>query len=366
MLNTEKFVEGLVANGYTAIFCVPCSFATELINAVCEDERIDYYPSSCEFTAVSQCAGYNLGGKKGLVIMQSTGVGNAFSTITSLLQPYGINIPIISSKRTWKEGDPEIQHAVLAENLETVIENTKFNWQRLNQEDEDAALRQLERSYKQPLITILDKGTFSKYETEQLHPDSEYIERIEFMKKLNEKYAGRTDIVFCGTTGATSREMYTHMKDCNNFLQAGNMGGILAVATGAALANEDKQYIVLDGDSASMMHMGASVNATNWITGEVPVNLMHLVFDNNLNATTGGQPSPMEGFDMEEYMLNHYPLSLSGINTPEDLVEAIEEMLVDSDTGLRGAVIKCSHTKELPPRPVVQDLIDSKLAFTKY
>ncbi|QPB08585.1 thiamine pyrophosphate-binding protein [Vibrio phage Va2] len=366
MLNTEKFVEGLVEAGYSAIFCVPCSFATELINAVLEDERIDYFPSACEFSAVSQCAGYNLAGQKGLVIMQSTGVGNSFSTLTSLLQPYGINIPIISSKRTWKEGDPEIQHGVLAENLEKTIFTAKFGYQVLDQFSEEEAISQLDDSYNQPVITILNKGTFSKYEQKIPTPEDDYIPRIEFLKALNEKYAGRDDIVFCGTTGATSREMYTYMKDCNNFLQAGNMGGILAVATGAALANPDKTYIVLDGDSASMMHMGSSVNASNWLaSNSIPVNMLHALFDNNLNATTGGQPSPMEGFNMEAYMMEHYPIALSGILNPEDLVDAIEEMLEDQDTGLRGCVIKCSHTSELPPRPVVQDLIDSKLAFIK-
>ena len=48
-----------------------------------------------------------MGGKKPIVIVQSSGLTNTVSRITSLLIPYEITFPIITSWRSYKEGDSE-------------------------------------------------------------------------------------------------------------------------------------------------------------------------------------------------------------------------------------------------------------------
>ncbi len=62
-------------------------------------------------------SGLKLGNKKPLAIVQSSGVTNMGSALTSLLNPYNINVAIISSLRTYKDGDSEVQHKHLATNL---------------------------------------------------------------------------------------------------------------------------------------------------------------------------------------------------------------------------------------------------------
>ncbi len=56
-----------------------------------------------------------------------------------------------------------------------------------------------------------------------------------------------SDVVFVGTTGNTSREMYSFMQDTNNFYMVGNMGGALSLGLGMSKAG--KKVIVLGGDS---------------------------------------------------------------------------------------------------------------------
>ena len=114
MLDTKNFVKGLVDRGFSHLCVVPCSFAKNLINEAINNENIEYIPCASEAVAASVAAGLKMAGKKPIVIVQSSGVTNMGSNITSLLKPYGVTFPIITSWRTYKEGDSEIQHQHLA------------------------------------------------------------------------------------------------------------------------------------------------------------------------------------------------------------------------------------------------------------
>ncbi len=122
------------------------------------------------------------------------------SCITSLLKPYDITFPIISSWRTYKEGDVE------------------------------QSLSQLDICNNTHTICILKKDTFSKVELEKQHQLdlSAYTKRSEFLIALNDKFKN-SDVTFIGTTGNAAREMYSFMPDTQNFYMAGNMGGALSL-----------------------------------------------------------------------------------------------------------------------------------------
>ena len=93
--------------------CVaPCSFASNLINALINMESsIQYVPCASEAVAASVASGLSMSGEKPIVVVQSSGLTNLGSCITSLLKPYGIKFPIIVSLRTYNKGDSEIQHS---------------------------------------------------------------------------------------------------------------------------------------------------------------------------------------------------------------------------------------------------------------
>jgi phosphonopyruvate decarboxylase len=65
----------------------------------------------------------------------------------------------------------------------------------------------------------------------------------------------------------------------------GSMGCVTPLALGLALARPDLKVIVLDGDGAALMRLGAfaTVGAT------APRNLWHLLLDNAAHESTGGQ-----------------------------------------------------------------------------
>ena len=68
----------------------------------------------------------------------------------------------------------------------------------------------------------------------------------------------------------------------------GAMSKASSVGLGLALARPDKRIIILDGDGSLLMNLGSLVTAA----GKEPRNLVHIVFDDGVYFTTGGQPVP--------------------------------------------------------------------------
>jgi phosphonopyruvate decarboxylase len=287
MLDTDIFLNRLQLAGYTHFCVVPCSFSKYLINAVINNGgSIEYLPCASEAVACSVAAGLAMSGKHPLVVVQSSGLSNMVSCLTSLLKPYDIYIPIIISWRTYKKGDSEIQHAHLATKLPDLVSACGYRYEMLDQSSEENAVRQLVNCEEKHQMLLLTKSTFSTVTLNvgQQYDLSMYPKRSEYLTLLNERYAER-DVVFIGTTGNTSREMRACMRDTRNFYMAGNMGGALSIGLGAAKAGH--RVIVCGGDAEFVMHMGAL--ATTGRYADVSINLVYLLFDNESNKSTGGQ-----------------------------------------------------------------------------
>ncbi len=342
MLDTKKFVNGLIEKGYTKLCAVPCSFAKNIINEFINNPKIEYIPCASEAVACSVAAGLRVAGEKPIVIVQSSGMTNMGSCITSLLNPYDITFPIITSWRTYKEGDSEIQHKHLATELPKLIEAYGYEYEILNQENEETAISQIEKANESKTILILKKETFSIVELEDIYRlDLPYPKRSEYMKILNDKYKD-SDVIFIGTTGNTSREMYSFMKDTNNFYMVGNMGGALSLGLGMAKAG--RKVFVLGGDAEFVMHMGGLTTAGRYKDLE----LTYIMFDNESNKSTGGQPTYQEHVDYIGIA------EASGLNAYKNIITDTEHFknVVDLKK-LAFFHVKCSYD-EVTPRPPVE------------
>ncbi|WP_262367797.1 thiamine pyrophosphate-binding protein, partial [Campylobacter concisus] len=128
-LDTRDFISRLIANGYTHLCVVPCSFIKYVINEAINNPNIEYVPCASEAVACSIASGLKMADKKPIVLVQSSGITNMGSCITSLLKPYNITFPILSSWRTYSDGDSEIQHEHLATGLPSLISTYGYNSQ---------------------------------------------------------------------------------------------------------------------------------------------------------------------------------------------------------------------------------------------
>jgi phosphonopyruvate decarboxylase len=94
------------------------------------------------------------------------------------------------------------------------------------------------------------------------------------------------------TTGKCGRELFTLGDRARQIYLVGSMGCASAVGLGLAL-NTDRPVIVLDGDGAALMKMGNTAT----IGAYAPRNLIHIVLDNGVHDSTGGQGTVSAGVD---------------------------------------------------------------------
>jgi phosphonopyruvate decarboxylase len=87
------------------------------------------------------------------------------------------------------------------------------------------------------------------------------------------------------STGYCGRELYAIADRPNHIYMVGSMGCVTPWALGLALARPDLKVLAVDGDGAALMRMGAM--ATVGAYG--PANFKHLLLDNGVHDSTGGQ-----------------------------------------------------------------------------
>ena len=94
--------------------------------------------------------------------------------------------------------------------------------------------------------------------------------------------------------GFISRDLFEVCDKNSNFYMIGSMGLSSSIGLGLALKNPKKRFFVFDGDGNVLMNLGslATIGATE------PKNLVHIVFDNGLHESTGGQPTISKKIDI--------------------------------------------------------------------
>lgn len=76
--------------------------------------------------------------------------------------------------------------------------------------------------------------------------------------------------------------------DARNFNVTGCMGSAASIGFGLALAQPDERVLVIDGDGSLLMQL-ASLRS---IADRQPANLYHVVMENGMYETSGGQSLP--------------------------------------------------------------------------
>jgi sulfopyruvate decarboxylase TPP-binding subunit len=347
VINTVDFINSLIKNHYTHLCVVPCSFTKNVINEAINNDNIEYLPAASEAIACSIAAGLKMAGKKPIVIVQSSGLTNMASCITSLLKPYGITFPILVSWRSFKEGSSAIQHQHLASELPQLISAYGYKYYILDSQNLETAIIQINNCDKSHAICIVEKDSFDKIELKIEHQSdlSGYIPRGEFLNVMNNKFK-KQDVLFIGTTGNAAREMFSFMPNTDNFYMAGNMGGAVSVGFGAAKTG--KKVVVCGGDAEFVMHMGGLTTVGRYSN---KVDLTYVLFDNEQNKSTGGQNTYQKHLDYINIAKS------CGFNVANNTIKSLDdfESAIKDINGLKFIHVKCGVDNETPRPPV--DLI---------
>jgi phosphonopyruvate decarboxylase len=337
MIEARDFVEAARGRGFEWYAGVPCSFLTPFINYVLQDSSLRYVSMANEGDAVALIAGVALagGGRRGIAMMQNSGLGNAVSPLTSLTWTFRLPQLLIVTWRAQPGVADEPQHALMGPITPKMLETMEIPWELFPSETQsigpalDRATAHMDGTGR-PYALVMQKGTVAPFalkteageastpsspsrwhptkgkevgepertprcgtsgdpvnlaipETRRRDPAARASRREALQEVIARTPTNSTAVL--ASTGYCGRELYAIDDRPNQLYMVGSMGCVVPLALGLALARPDLRVVALDGDGAALMRMGAF--ATVGAYG--PSNLQHLLLDNGVHDSTGGQ-----------------------------------------------------------------------------
>jgi phosphonopyruvate decarboxylase len=252
-----------------------------------------------EGDAIAIAAGADLAGLRSVVMFQNSGLGNTVNPLTSLNYSFRIPSLIIPTLR----GEPggahdEPQHELMGAITTDMLDLMKVRWEYFPvevDEIEPALKRAVAHMDKEhlPYALVMRKGSVAPTPL-----NAQPVERVPELYSGSVATASATrrdvlraiqsaapDAILIATTGYTGRELYACDDRPNQLYMVGSMGCAISMGLGIALAQPDRKVVVLDGDGAALMRLGAQ----SIVGYERPANLVHVLLDNAIHESTGGQ-----------------------------------------------------------------------------
>jgi phosphonopyruvate decarboxylase len=308
MINADDFLGPARAEGFDFYTGVPCSYLTPLINRVINDPVNRYVGAASEGEAVGIAAGAWLAGRRTVVMCQNSGLGNAVNPLTSLNAPFQIPTLLVV---TWR-GQPgladEPQHELMGQITPALLDTLRIPHMAFPVSGNEiapaiAAMSASLTETRLPFAFIMEKGSIHddglSETTPQMRPAGERVDhrilaepptRFAILERLLALAPDSAAIV--ASTGKCGRELFTLADRPQHLYQVGSMGCAGPMGLGVAL-NTNRPVIVLDGDGAALMKLGAMAT----IGAEGPDNLVHIILDNGVHDSTGGQPTVSTSVD---------------------------------------------------------------------
>jgi phosphonopyruvate decarboxylase len=308
MISANDFLAPARARGFDFYTGVPCSFLTAMINRVISDRSLHYVGAASEGEAVAIASGAWLAGRKTVVMCQNSGLGNTVNPLTSLNFPFRIPTLMIV---TWR-GQPglkdEPQHELMGEITGSLLDVIRVRHRAFPSAaaDVEPALAVAEETMAGtglPFALVMAKDSVADETLDQAplahRRRGEAAEHLaggtrptraavleRFLALVPESAA------VVASTGKCGRELFTLDDRAQHLYQVGSMGCASGMGLGIAL-NVRRPVVVLDGDGAALMKMGTLAT----VGAYAPPNLTHVILDNGVHDSTGGQATVSTNVD---------------------------------------------------------------------
>jgi sulfopyruvate decarboxylase subunit alpha len=134
MLTTKDFCTMLKDYSFDFFVGVPCSIFKDVINYLSEDPDVPYIPATREDEAIGIATGAYLTGKKPVVLMQNSGLGNSISVLGSLVLLYEIPMLLLISWRGY-QGNDAPEHLIMGKSMLKLLDDIGVPTHILEKED---------------------------------------------------------------------------------------------------------------------------------------------------------------------------------------------------------------------------------------
>ncbi len=305
MIECRDFLNQLDLNGIDFFTGVPDSLLKDFISYISDNaQKTKHIVAANEGNAIGIAGGYHLAtGKTALVYMQNSGQGNAVNPLTSLTDTdvYGIPALLLVGWRGEPGIKDEPQHVKQGKVTLKLFDVLGIPYD-IFPDSPDKAEKSVSaainymKEKSSPYAIVVKKGTFCSYKLKNKMKDFHELRREDAVKIIIDNLS-EEDIVV-STTGKTSRELFEYREELKkgherDFLTVGSMGHASQIALGIAISRSDRTVFCIDGDGALIMHMGALAT----IGSIKPENLKHIVINNGVHDSVGGQKTA--GFDID-------------------------------------------------------------------
>ncbi len=318
------------------IISLPCDRTKDLCGIL--EKQFRYITISREEDGIGILSGLSLVGKRGVLQMQSSGLGNSLNALMTLPYLYGLPLPVIASWRGYyqekipaqipfNEKIPELMNlynipcTIIREykDIDLIASVISDAWKenrphialispRLWEGERDCFQNPHEKT-RERIVDLSHQGVFSK-------PIMQRADAIEVIASM------MTNELVVSNIGVPSKELY-HARDVPaNFYMLGSYTQASPLGLGIALGT-DRKVVVLDGDGSLL---GTSVLPV--ISGESPENLIIICLDNGVFGSTGDQCSPAFNLvDLELLAKASGFHKTCKVHTPEELKAAYAQAL---------------------------------------
>jgi len=308
MITAAEFLAAATRHGFDFYTGVPCSFLTPLMNGVLSRPTLAYVGAASEGEAVAIAAGAWLAGRKTVVMCQNSGLGNAVNPLTSLNAPFRIPTMLITTWRGQPGNADEPQHELMGQITQTLLSVIKIEHApfptiaeelptALHRAAASMAERELPFAFVMERDSVRDEGLDLAPERRRapgLREDLSGRGELPSRAAVLDRFLTLVDpaAAVITTTGKCGRELFTLADRPQHLYQVGSMGGASGMALGIAL-NVSRPVVVLDGDGAALMKLGSFAT----IGAYAPSSLIHIVLDNGVHDSTGGQRTVSSSVD---------------------------------------------------------------------
>ncbi|MEU4355013.1 phosphonopyruvate decarboxylase [Streptomyces virginiae] len=299
-LQARTLVELLRQQGHGPFTGVPCSFLGPVISCLEAEHPQEYVIAANEGEAVALAAGAVLAGRRPVVILQNSGLGNTVNPLTSLCHTLRLPVLLLVTWRGRPGRPDEPQHELMGRITQDMLTSMGVRNEVLPDDPAllaerlDVAAEHMDTTGL-PFAFIVPKGAVAPYEAPAAAPvpaaGSQLMKRAEAIGHIVS--AMDPDTLLVATTGKTARELEHDWDRPQNLYVVGSMGCASSVALGVALHTPDRRVAVLDGDGAALMRLEAMAT----IGRHADTDLCHLLLDNESYESTGGQPTASAGVD---------------------------------------------------------------------
>ena len=350
-LAPELLLAALRSHGVDLFTGVPCSTLGGLLALL--EKTGDYFPAANEGTALAVACGAAIAGRRPAVLLQNSGLGNLINPLASLSAPYGVPVLLLVGHRGDPAGGPdEPQHELMGRTTVELLD--LYGVRQLSLPADPALLDPVLDDAIAALLAgrsvalLVGRHTVDPAAASTVHFGRSSTAPVRSRgidpARALAAFAGAVgDALVVSTTGYASRYLFALADRPENLYLQGSMGHASAVGLGLALALPNRRVVVLDGDGACLMHLGA----LSTVAAAAPPNLAHVVLDNGAYESTGGQLSTSATTRLEEVAGAAGYRRSAAVERAEDLSAALAAVL--APPGPAALVVRTAPRSGPPP-----------------